>query len=166
MLQTGIMDKCIQRKVLGNRTCTQHKAHPPGHLLTENRKLYLFSGSLAATTLAKHQIFHSHRQGKLGFQRDVVWSTWYHLGTILTTKMLNLARRQWLTPIILTTREAAIRRTKVQGQARAHSTRDPILKIPSTKQGWQSASDGKSVCPPSVRSFLQTPVPQKKKKMF
>jgi hypothetical protein len=38
----------------------------------------------------------------------------------------------------------------------ANSSRDPILKIPITKNGWQSGS--------RWRSWVQAPVPQKKKK--
>jgi hypothetical protein len=39
----------------------------------------------------------------------------------------------WLTPIILTTEEAEIRRTAVRGQPRGNSLRDPISKITTAK---------------------------------
>jgi hypothetical protein len=38
-----------------------------------------------------------------------------------------------------------------------NSSRDPILKIPITKKGWQSDSSGKSIA--SMRPWVQTPGP-------
>jgi hypothetical protein len=56
------------------------------------------------------------------------------------------------------TQEAEIRRMVVQSQPRANSLRDPISKIPNTKQGWWSGSlSGKSTC-------LANPSVEKKKK--
>jgi hypothetical protein len=48
----------------------------------------------------------------------------------------------WLTPAILATQEAEIRRITVQSQPRANSSQDPILKIPITKKGCWSGSRG------------------------
>jgi hypothetical protein len=44
--------------------------------------------------------------------------------------------------------------------AQANSSRDPISKIPNTKQGWWIDSSGRA----SMRPWVQTPAPQKKKK--
>jgi hypothetical protein len=43
---------------------------------------------------------------------------------------------QWLTPIILATQEAEIRRIEVQSQPRQIVSRDPISKKLFTKMGW------------------------------
>jgi hypothetical protein len=40
----------------------------------------------------------------------------------------------WLTPEILATREAEIRRIVVQSQSRQNSSQDPISKKPNTKK--------------------------------
>jgi hypothetical protein len=48
--------------------------------------------------------------------------------------MKNTARCQWLTPIILVTQEAEIKRISVQSQLRQTVPRDPISKIPNTKR--------------------------------
>jgi hypothetical protein len=51
-------------------------------------------------------------------------------------KKISLARCWWLTPVILATWEAEIRRTTFQGQLGVvwgNSSRDPILKKPNTK---------------------------------
>jgi hypothetical protein len=42
--------------------------------------------------------------------------------------MQNAARCWWLTPIILATQEAEIRRIVVQSQPQANSSQDPISK--------------------------------------
>jgi hypothetical protein len=53
---------------------------------------------------------------------------------------MKVAGCGWLTPIILATLEAEIRRfTK---PAQANSSGDPILKIPNIKKEWQSGSSG------------------------
>jgi hypothetical protein len=44
----------------------------------------------------------------------------------------------WLTPVILASQEAEIRRIWVQSQPWANNPRDPISKIPDTKEGWWS----------------------------
>jgi hypothetical protein len=41
-----------------------------------------------------------------------------------------------LTPVILATQEAEIRRTSAQDQPGWKGKKDPILKIPNTKKGW------------------------------
>jgi hypothetical protein len=53
------------------------------------------------------------------------------------------AWRQWLTPVILATQEAEIRRIKIQSQTQTNISRDPISKIPNTKKGWRSGSSDK-----------------------
>jgi hypothetical protein len=81
-------------------------------------------------------------------------------------KDIFLARcRWWLTPVILATQEADIRRTTVQSQPQANSSWDPVLKIPITNKGWWSGSSGKSAYLASVRPWAQTPILQKKKKI-
>jgi hypothetical protein len=42
----------------------------------------------------------------------------------------------WLTPIILATQEAEIRRMAVQSQPGKNSLQDPIMKKLTTKKGW------------------------------
>jgi hypothetical protein len=42
---------------------------------------------------------------------------------------------QWLTPVILATRNAEIRRIMVGSQPQANSSGDPILKKPFIKKG-------------------------------
>jgi hypothetical protein len=44
------------------------------------------------------------------------------------------AGHQWLTPIILATQEAEIKRISVQSQPQANSLQDPISKMPNTKK--------------------------------
>jgi hypothetical protein len=51
------------------------------------------------------------------------------------------SRHPWRTPVILATWEAEIRRIEVQ--TNLFGLWDPNLKIPNTKQGWQSASSGR-----------------------
>jgi hypothetical protein len=43
-------------------------------------------------------------------------------------------RHWWLTPVIISTQEAEIRRITVQSQTRANSSLDPILKKPIEKR--------------------------------
>jgi hypothetical protein len=50
-------------------------------------------------------------------------------------KCRKVHSRQWLTPVILATREAEIRRMN-----QANRSRDPISKKPTTKKGWWSGS--------------------------
>jgi hypothetical protein len=45
------------------------------------------------------------------------------------------ARCQWLTPVILATQEAEIRRIEVQSQSGENSLRDPTLKKAHHKKG-------------------------------
>jgi hypothetical protein len=44
------------------------------------------------------------------------------------------AGRRWLTPVILATQEAEIRRIVIQSQSRQIVPQDPILKKPFTKK--------------------------------
>jgi hypothetical protein len=56
------------------------------------------------------------------------------LNSVNILKMKNdVAGHQWLTPIILATQEAEIRRIVVQSQSGQIVLRDPILKNPSQK---------------------------------
>jgi hypothetical protein len=64
--------------------------------------------------------------------------------------------RWWLTPGIIATQEAEIRRIMVQNQPWANSFRDPISNRSITKKGWWSSS--------RCGSWVQTPVLQKKEK--
>jgi hypothetical protein len=61
-------------------------------------------------------------------------------------KSNSMVRCRRLTPVILATQEAEIRRIEVQSQPRANSLRDPISKKkkkkkkPNPKQRWWSGS--------------------------
>jgi hypothetical protein len=70
--------------------------------------------------------------------------------------MHRAARRQWLTPVILATQEAEIRRITVQSQPRQTVHETPISKNLITKKGWGVAQ--------GIRPQVQTPVQEKKKK--
>jgi hypothetical protein len=54
--------------------------------------------------------------------------------TVPGEERVFLARCSWLTPVILATQEAEIRRIEVQSQLGANSSRDPTLKKPSQKR--------------------------------
>jgi hypothetical protein len=62
------------------------------------------------------------------------------------------ARCQWFTPIILAIQEAEIRRITVEATW-AKSSRDPISKIPNSKQDWWSGSSG-SKCEAPVQTSI------------
>jgi hypothetical protein len=55
-------------------------------------------------------------------------------------KERQIAGCWWLTPVILATQEAEIRRIAVQSQPKPYSMRDPISKRPNTKQDWCGGS--------------------------
>jgi hypothetical protein len=58
-------------------------------------------------------------------------------------KLTILVGCQGLTPVILSTWEAEMRKIAVQCQLWANSPRDPISKIPNTKKkGWWRGSSG------------------------
>jgi hypothetical protein len=58
---------------------------------------------------------------------------------VFTLLELNTqARHQWLTPVILATQEAEIRRITVQRQPQANMERPYLKKKPITKKGWWS----------------------------
>jgi hypothetical protein len=59
---------------------------------------------------------------------------------IFCLKKIIKARYWWLTPVILATQDAEIRKTAVPSQPGQNSFRDPILKILNTKKGWWSGS--------------------------
>jgi hypothetical protein len=63
---------------------------------------------------------------------------------VQTSKKLDEAGHGWLTPVILATQEAEIRRITIQSQARANSSKDPISKILNTSKGWQNGSSGRA----------------------
>jgi hypothetical protein len=73
-----------------------------------------------------------------------------------TQKGLVPARRQWLTPVILATQEAEIRRISVRSQPRqiVCESLSQKKKKPFTKKGWWTGSR----CKP----WPQTPISQKK----
>jgi hypothetical protein len=54
--------------------------------------------------------------------------------TLGLAKKLNGSWHQWLTPVILATQEAEIRRIMAQSQPWANSSRDPISKCSFTKK--------------------------------
>jgi hypothetical protein len=53
----------------------------------------------------------------------------------MSTKMHLITRHRWLTPAILATQEAEIRRLMVQSKHQANSSCDLISKNPSQKKG-------------------------------
>jgi hypothetical protein len=57
-------------------------------------------------------------------------------------KINNIARSQWLTPVILATQEAEIWRITVGSQPRQISSQDPISKIPDTKRYFCGVAQG------------------------
>jgi hypothetical protein len=59
----------------------------------------------------------------------------------------------WLTPVILATQEAEIRRISSSKPDSANSSQDPILKKHFYKKDWWSGS--------RCRPWVQTPIPQK-----
>jgi hypothetical protein len=58
-------------------------------------------------------------------------------------KMWDLAWRWWLTPVILSYSRGRNQEDHCLKPAWADSSQDPILKIPNTKQDWQSGSSGR-----------------------
>jgi hypothetical protein len=83
----------------------------------------------------------------VGIIKACLWlSTWSNFITAMCVwKVFNywvqgsikvqwISRRQWLTPVILATQEAEIRRFTVWSQPQANSSRDPISKKPNTKK--------------------------------
>jgi hypothetical protein len=66
----------------------------------------------------------------------------------------GIARRQWLTPIILATQKAEIRRIMVQRQLQQIVCETLSWKKLITKKGWWTDS--------WWRSWVQTPVPKKR----
>jgi hypothetical protein len=77
---------------------------------------------------------------------------WVALSPGNVLKMVAFAGLQWLTPVILATQEAEIRRITVQSQLGTNSLQGPISKNPSQKKGCRSGSSGKSGCLASTRS--------------
>jgi hypothetical protein len=79
----------------------------------------------------------------------------------------------WLMPIILATQEAKIRWNTIEASP-GKKLRRPYTKKSITKKGWWSGSNGRiqdwrydsssrATCFASVKLWVQTPVPQKKK---
>jgi hypothetical protein len=56
----------------------------------------------------------------------------------MAEKFCHSSRCRWLTPIILATQEAEIRRITVQSQSWINSSGELIFKKPITKEGWWS----------------------------
>jgi hypothetical protein len=77
------------------------------------------------------------------------------------SKNTVLAGRQWLTPVVLGTQEAEIRRIKIWSQPRP-----PSWKFPKQKKGWKSGSSTKSARLASAGSWawVHTPGLQNKNK--
>jgi hypothetical protein len=73
------------------------------------------------------------------------------MGSSIPFKALIPARHQWLTPIILTTQEAEIRRIMVQSQPR-QTVHETLSWNTQHKTGLLSGS--------RCRPWVQTPVPQ------
>jgi hypothetical protein len=69
----------------------------------------------------------------------------------------------WLSPVILATWEAEIRRIAVWSQPQANGLWDPISKIPNSKKGWRSGSSNRA----SMRYWVQiTVLPKKRRNHF
>jgi hypothetical protein len=63
-------------------------------------------------------------------------------------KMRKIARHQWLTPVILVTQEAEIRRSMVQSQPGQIVLETPISKKPSQKRAGGMAQGEGLACKP------------------
>jgi hypothetical protein len=87
-------------------------------------------------------------QGKKSFREPISteksWARWH----------------QWLMPIIPVTQEAEIRRIP----AGANNSWDPVLKILITKIGLAESLKWESTCIASMRPWVQTPIPPKRKR--
>jgi hypothetical protein len=72
----------------------------------------------------------------------------------------HFAGHQWLTPVILVTQEAEIRRIRVRSQSRANSLWDPSPKNPSPKkEAGRVAQVVKSACLTSLKPWVRTKIP-------
>jgi hypothetical protein len=81
--------------------------------------------------------------------------------SLLVIKNLH-SRCRWPTHVILTTREAKIRRIVVQRQPRKIVCENPISKI--TRAKWtEGVAQEQSTCFTSVKAWVQTPVQPKAK---
>jgi hypothetical protein len=63
-----------------------------------------------------------------------------YMSVILAIRSLRQAGHWWLTPVILATQEAEIRRIMVQSQPGEIVCETLSQKNPTQKQGWQSGS--------------------------
>jgi hypothetical protein len=52
----------------------------------------------------------------------------------------------------------------IQNQPQENSSQDPLLRKHNAKQSWWSSSSSKSACLTSIKPWVQTPKPQRKKK--
>jgi hypothetical protein len=70
----------------------------------------------------------------------------------------------WLTPVILASREAEIRRIEVQSQHQVNSSQDPILKKPNTKNRAGGVAQVVVYLPSKCEALSSNPSIRKKKK--
>jgi hypothetical protein len=79
-----------------------------------------------------------------------------------TLKTRKLVRHRWLTPVVLATQEAEIRRVAVQSQTGQIACKTISQKKKITKEGWWSGSSAMVACLASTRLWVQNPVQKEK----
>jgi hypothetical protein len=76
---------------------------------------------------------------------------------------IHAAGHQWLTPVILATQEAEIRRIMAQSQSQANSSQDTISKIPNTKKRAGRVTHVVDCLPSKCEALSSNPSTTKKK---